>query len=463
MAPVEALEPPSGSRRARRVVVSGIAVLLAVGGTVGIVAHSGGSQSNAEKELAAVQAFVRAAHSAHVDGTTENVEGNSGGVGQTNTSRSRLDGDLVLPDTGHWVVDDGTNVVETLVVSGGSYVRGAATRSALSTTRWNWAAGLPGSLPLSGPTAAFLTSSAGLTPGSFGPGSSDLRHFIDQLQSPTVVSPGVIRAKSSLNDVFGGAPPPPGVPMPSDVSVDLTVGAGGRLDRLVWRMRVDVPSPPLPSGTVGGDQASFVPSQTTTTADERFSAWNAPVSLDRPPAGQIDPTPGINEEALGAFHAAVLMAPRQIPAGWVLQSADVIPVSMPAGLPAGISFPQPCPSAQLTYGTPTPSLPPPPPPPDPTAASGQPTFVPFPSTTVTLIESAASCQDTGPGIGMTIPPVPVGIPGAGDFHTVTVTVGKTRIQASGNLPEAELRRLVSDAKPLDLASQPIERSVPPAG
>jgi hypothetical protein len=46
---------------------------------------------------------------------------------------------------------------------------------------------------------------------------------------------------------------------------------------------------------------------------------------------------------------------------------------------------------------------------------------------------------------------------------VTVTVGTTRIQAGGSLPEAELRQIIGDIKPLDLATQPVQRSVPPTG
>ena len=97
---VEALQSSTGPSRSRRVVLSGAALLLAVGGTAGVGARSSRSPS-AEKSLAAVQAFLKTAHSTHVDGTTETVQGAPGDVGESSTSRSRLDGDLVMPDSGH--------------------------------------------------------------------------------------------------------------------------------------------------------------------------------------------------------------------------------------------------------------------------------------------------------------------------------------------------------------------------
>jgi hypothetical protein len=83
----------------------------------------------------------------------------------------------------------------------------------------------------------------------------------------------------------------------------------------------------------------------------------------------------------------------------------------------------------------------------------------MPFTAVTLVESPASCRDTDLGFGM----IPSELPAAGEFHSVTVTVGTTRIHAGGNVPEAELRRLVGDVRSFDLAAQPIQRSMPPAG
>jgi len=52
--------------------------------------------------------------------------------------------------------------------------------------------------------------------------------------------------------------------------------------------------------------------------------WQRPVAIAAPPANQIDPTPGLDEEAIAAFHDAPLLQPRGIPAGWVLDSASVL-------------------------------------------------------------------------------------------------------------------------------------------
>jgi hypothetical protein len=43
----------------------------------------------------------------------------------------------------------------------------------------------------------------------------------------------------------------------------------------------------------------------------------------RPGADRVDPTPGIDEEAVAAFKAHPLLSPRAVPPGMVLQSVDV--------------------------------------------------------------------------------------------------------------------------------------------
>ena len=57
----------------------------------------------------------------------------------------------------------------------------------------------------------------------------------------------------------------------------------------------------------------------------RFSDWGAAVRIAEPTADQVDPTPGLEEEAIAAWKGVSLYMPKAIPVGWALDYADVLP------------------------------------------------------------------------------------------------------------------------------------------
>lgn len=123
---VEGRHRPS---RRRRLTSVGLALGLVVG--TGLVVAIRDGQRSPEDALAAVSAFVADSKSAHLEGTIETIDGNPGDVGQVSTSRSRVSGDIGMPEQAHLVVDNGDSFADR------SWFPAAAT-SDMPTTRPSW-------------------------------------------------------------------------------------------------------------------------------------------------------------------------------------------------------------------------------------------------------------------------------------------------------------------------------------
>jgi hypothetical protein len=190
-----------------------------------------------------------------------------------------------------------------------------------------------------------------------------------------------------------------------------------------------------------------------------FSAWGEPAEIDLPAPSDLDLTPGIEEEDIGAFRSFPLLAPRVPPDGFVLQDASVEQEDTET---------ETCESVALLYG---PRLGPE----DDGLGGTRPPFL-----EVTL--KSPSCEWLDEGIryyGDEGPaePLPVGAYQAELFRSeedgsflgrtgalhVRLTVGQTLIDAYSNLPVDQMVAALASLGPLDLAGQPIDRHSPPPG
>jgi hypothetical protein len=161
-------------------------------------------------------------------------------------------------------------------------------------------------------------------------------------------------------------------------------------------------------------------------ADYRFTRWGSKVELAAPADGELDPTPGIEEEAIAAFKDARLLQPRGIPAGWVLEFAGILPEEMTA---------EGCEQLELDYVDLE----------DPDAGY------------LTLYELPSSCTDMDPPRGAESFRAGgyAGFADEGrDGVLVQILVGDTIVQAESDLPLDALARILADLVPLDLATPP---------
>ena len=163
-------------------------------------------------------------------------------------------------------------------------------------------------------------------------------------------------------------------------------------------------------------------------ADYRFTRWGAPVEVAAPAQAELDPTPGIEEEAIAAFKdVKQLLQPRGIPEGWVLDFAGILPEDMTA---------EGCEQLELDYIEPD----------DPDVGY------------LTLYELPKSCADLEPPRGAE--PFRAG-PYSGfadesrDGVLAQIVVGDTVVQAETDLPLDAVARLLADLVPLNLQVPPV--------
>lgn len=190
-------------------------------------------------------------------------------------------------------------------------------------------------------------------------------------------------------------------------TADLRVSRSGRLNRLVVKLH----------GPAGRG-----------TADLQLTRWGERVRLAAPASDQIDPTPGLQEEAIAAFHEAPLLQPVAIPAGWVLDTAEVLATGEGNG---------DCPTVEIFYT-------------DPNNPDGG---------YLDLYESASGCATSAPvagarpfaagtGAGLLDPD-----PGDGSLSGV-VTHGATAIHFETDLDLPTVAAALGSVRPLDLSVVP---------
>lgn len=457
-----ALEQPPRRRRRTLSVVVALATVVPI---VAVAVLLGSAQPSAEDQLAAIRSFVSEADTAHFLAAIswEDAGGGDGSLGSSFSSRSRAEGDLVLPDQGHWILDSGDFATEVIATGDAAYLRFAQRRSELATERFAYhpssGMGPLGGATMAGPmdgmdgglVAGFAQGGPGLS--WMGPGG--LEQVLSALRSPERVSPSVIRATLPIGDLlpkdlppglpFGNFPRPEGT-----ATIELGSDKAGRLERMVWRVEVE------PMAFEGGEGIGGFPGMgpTRETTDVTFSRWGERVDLAVPPSAEVDTTPSIDEEDLAAFAAFKLLAPRSLPKDFELVAAQVqgaeAEMEMPE-LPAGMSFPD------LSHCATSATL---------SWAKFSEALMPFDPKTgemapsLTLYLSPADCREGPFGLGQAIvSDLETGF-GSG-FHTAARTVEGVFLEASGNLPEEELTRVLADLVPFDLGTQAIHVVRPP--
>ncbi|MDQ3944115.1 MAG: hypothetical protein M3357_02965 [Actinomycetota bacterium] len=260
-----------------------------------------------------------------------------------------------------------------------------------------------------------------------------------------------------------------GFPLPDGtVTIELTSGAGGRLERIVWRVEStqEVFEPSI--GEDGTETSTRQMDSSVETTDVRFSRWDEPVDLTPPAPVDVDPTPGIDEKALARFDKFSVPVPRHLPDGFYLVSASVIDGEFYAGEdPLGIGAPVLCPTVNLSWGQTFEDL-----------DLSDPAQLPVPHH-LNLYASGTPCGGVvmmpPPGPGQTRPFVAgrhrgtireEHLPGpdsGGGFRTVSLVVNGAQLEFSSTLTDEELSRILADLVPFDLAAQNIYRQEPPAG
>jgi hypothetical protein len=450
-------EPPRTSSRLHRALAGAIALLFAVS-VLGLVLRSG-SEADAGAELAGVRSFLQSATTVRFEARIEDAEHPpEDGPGQTFTTVEEMGGELVMPDRFHAISDDGDLVSEMIVIGPDWYSREGDDRALLAKERWvkstdadlggsaiQMTAGVSGI----GDMAYTALSNSWLNP--LGP--SDLRALVAGLEHPTRLSEGVLRAEMTLpagpmrGGWFGYAPNTIQPPPPPKASAELTSGPGGRLDRLVITV--------TQAGTADMDSSR-------TTADLHFRDWGGPIQVDAPGAGQIDPTPEFDEEAIAAVTAFEVLAPASLPPNLRLASGYHEPADTDDETCESVSLQWIDPIAAQRRSQQISSVL------EAARAAGrEPDFeamdeamMAAPESDVDLSFSAASCEDVfaeedGEPIAVG------GVTGSiarptGDFPSgtsITFQRGRTRIQVHSGMSEAELVKLVARLVPFDMAKQ----------
>lgn len=431
--------------------------------------------SSAADDLAQVGEFVTSANTGRFEGTSRSEYGNGPDEpGSTSIDVSRLEGSFRLPDQLRLVEDSGDYVFESVGVATGTYFRSGDTRREMQDEPWVYQAspdkneGGPSLADmgggLDGAGVAAVSFAAGLS-GAFG--FSDLAEVLSELRDVRRVSPGVLEATMSMRDVLPAemvkAIEEAAASIPADeagsddeegfspelmteflddpVIVRLTHAGDGRLDEMAIR-------------TESGEGEERTSEESTL----KFSAWGEPVQITAPASGDVDPTPGIDEDDLAAFRDFPIVAPRTPPAGMVLDSVEVIDEDPEY---------ESCASVDLTYGPSSATVA--------KSASGAFTLPPFLVVSVTeascpWVEESVTFFDEGPSEAVRVGAYRGELQRSDisgrdepEFVTVRFTVGKVIVDAETNLPQDQALAALATVGPLDLGAQPIERSEPPPG
>ncbi|MDQ1402765.1 MAG: hypothetical protein QOG03_1081 [Actinomycetota bacterium] len=465
---IEALDGPDadGAKPTlARAMLAIIVAMLLVGAVAAVISRP--SKTSPEKELASVRAYVSQAQTAHFVTESASVTGNDQGPGSSSSDRSTTEGDLRLPDDAHVFENYGDGVSETVAVKGAVYSRDADTRAALATKGWVYNAFVPSSGGIAG---AASSAASGLQPdvsaalGSAGAafaqvmatgGDAGLPEVLGALRDPVRVETHVVRAtldvdalmqslgltadqQRQLTQMAGD--------VTSTVTVTITSGPKGRLDRMVWKA-IETASDPADSGT--------------STEDTRFSNWDAPVTITAPSKDSLDLTPDVDEQGVAAVHDIGLLAPTTLPAGFKLTYAEVIPTDD--------SDNEQCRSVNITFNDPAADVPPA----DPTKFDS---YSPPPS--IDIYEMVPGCAYApklegqsyvaGPNRGFVVPTDQASwgngppMPGGPAETDIVMQVGNTLLEVASTVGADQLKAALASLAPLDMATIPIDRMAPPA-
>lgn len=305
--------PPVGSGKGRggKVLLIVAALLVVIGGGVAAALLLGGDDEPSVAELfAASKKFVAQAKTATVSGSgtvetgdLSQAPGRGDKVGESGTTvvqRLKLNGQVAWPDRSLMRLDLGSGgVTEALVVAGEVYTRQAEKAAGLDDVLWAKHELPPGVVnpdhggPILDPN----------DPSSGGPLA--LGELLAVAKAPKTFtrdgSAYVLALDLDPNDVL---------PDPEQTGV--------AFDRMTLTLRTEK------DGTILG--YTLVQRGDSVRSDITVNfVWGAKVSIVAPASDELDATPQVNEEAIGAFDASPVLVPAAIPSGWLLTLADVAP------------------------------------------------------------------------------------------------------------------------------------------
>lgn len=288
-----------GWSRWKAMAIAGAIVAVLAGDGVTLAVRGSGGGPDAEAALARTTAFVGRNPSAHFEGRIriEERSGRRRDVGSFSVSRLALEGDARFPGRAHFTVNYGGSHAEIIVLDRRVWSREADRRGQLDDQKWG--RDDPGSRDRRSGVVRPQDDSGDADPGQ----PQDLLRLLEQGRSPRLVdrSSGdgsTLVVELDPEKAFGRS----GEDV-DEATMEVTFDGGSAAPRR-WVLRV-------------------LGREVDLTVEYRLSSWGEPVSITAPPEADVDDTPGIDEEEVGGFDDAPLFQPVAIPAGWVLEFAEV--------------------------------------------------------------------------------------------------------------------------------------------
>jgi len=400
---------PVGFRTAVALLVA--ALTLAVAGTATAVVRS---RHEADVPAATVleraQRFIRAAPSVRFKGqaTLKATPTTTGGNGQVRTfsSHKSIEG-VAVDDRLRATTSSEQGVIEMILLRDTLFSRQAEKKSELVGQKWSKedlasTDRRNGVVRPSTPGQVEAAESHGIT------GLPTLKKVVAGASVPRILRRSgnltVVAASVPLNRLGDLGQNSTGL------DVEITADRAGRVGRMVVTVR----------GRLGGR------GEAVTRTDYQLSAWGDVAPVEAPPATDIDPTPGIDEDEVAAFDAVGRLQPHGIPEGWTLDQATVLAPDETA---------EGCEQLEIHYARPDDS------------EGGY----------IDLFEFPAPCADPDPPPGARpfVPAVGGGwVLSGADGTSAQILVGGTVVQAQTDLSAEELTLVLAGLDPLDLAKPP---------
>ncbi|MBV8958796.1 MAG: hypothetical protein JO087_08515 [Actinobacteria bacterium] len=438
-------------------------IALFAASVAGLVTLAPKGKKTPAQQLAKLQAFVNAAKSVHyVAESTTQTKGGHGDLGSSFSNKSKQEGDIAFPNQSHSLEQDGTNFSEVITLDKAFYERSGESQAELRQAQWIYSPHGGEGWSAYGPATGALSSvSMGGGPIMSGAlsldqaGAHDLADMLRAASTPKQVSSDVIEVSidikrlpifSALQEATSAADAK--IPTPT-VTAQLTSGPHDELERLMFVTKMEAP-----------DGAKDIFGSMTSTDDIHFTKWGEPVTIAKPSADTVDPTPGIDEKGLAEFHAMPLLAPRKLPAGFELTDAQVVTSESDASVDDGncpeVSFDWADAKAEAAFEKQL-------------AGSANPDNLGDGPAGLEFSLTPASCDNGGPNdgakaikLGKYSGTISHGNVDDGDYaNTIEVIVGATRVEVDSDLPLATVVAAASDFIPFDLATQPVHHVPPP--
>jgi hypothetical protein len=374
-------------------ILSVVSALLVILGVLAALDVQRGPSADTVLERA--RAYVAEHPSVRFSGTMKVViKAKDSEVGEESSTTTRIKGEIESKGRAHAVVSAGKDGVSEVVALGAViYVRVAETLGAVRNAKY----------------AKFDTSTArgaGVQYDTNQVKDLDLGAALAAARNPTK-----LRHNGKLTTIE------------ADVNVTKLVGEvlAHDIEEIKLRLVVHKSGEVRSAVQLTGAQGAVI------TTDVSYTDWGSTIAIAEPQAGEIDPTPGIEEEKISAWEDAPLVMPKAIPAGWELSYADILSADETT---------EGCAEVEIDYEDVE----------DPDASYLY--LYEFPNSCAKPFGGEGVFPFTaGPyrGFGKTSPE---------EGSLVQITVGGTTLQADSDLTIAELARVLSNLVPLNLSAKP---------